>query len=305
MNHLYLLIVFAAGAAPLVGFAAEPARSQGPSPHDEERLWPEGQMPGSATKNPEADLPDRGDDVRRITDVSEPTLTWFPAPSEGKAAPVIIVCPGGGYSYVTFTKEGVEIAEWLNSLGISAAVLKYRTPHNREGALQDLQRALCLVRADAGQRRIDPGRVGVMGFSAGGHLCAVASTTHATRSYPRIDEADDQSQRPDFVVLVYPAYLEHEGRLTSAVDLQADIPPTLLVHNDDDRSFAQGTILYNEALERASRPHKFLRYPTGGHGYGLRGTRDAQVWPADAREWLQALLQGSDLRDSPRSGVSP
>lgn len=261
-----------------------------------EALWPKGRMPGQGAKQPESELPDRGDNVRRITNVSQPTLTWFPAPAGARPAPAIIVCPGGGYSYVTFNKEGVEIAEWLNSLGITAAVLKYRTPHNREGALQDLQRSLCLARANAAKRGINPDLVGAMGFSAGGHLCAVASTTHATRACQSIDSADKQSRRPDFAVLVYPAYLEDEGRLTSGVDLQADIPPTLLVHNDDDRSFARGTRLYEEALRKADHPYKFLRYPTGGHGYGLRGTRAARVWPQDAQEWLQTQL---GLPDSP------
>jgi acetyl esterase/lipase len=135
-------------------------------------VWPEGKMPGRGAKESEGERPPKGDNVRRITNVSRPTLTVFPAPKTGVPAPAVVVCPGGGYSYVVYDKEGTEVAAWLNSRGFTALVLKYRVPNNREGALQDVQRALSLARARADRWNIDPKRLGVMGFSAGGNLAA-------------------------------------------------------------------------------------------------------------------------------------
>jgi acetyl esterase/lipase len=128
-------------------------------------VWTAGTMPGKGAKDPEADLPSRGDNVQRITNISRPTLTLFPA--KNKKAPGMIVCPGGGYSYLGYDKEGTEIAAWLNSNGITALILKYRVPNNRQGALQDLQRAFSLARANSAKWHINPKRLGVIGFSAG------------------------------------------------------------------------------------------------------------------------------------------
>jgi acetyl esterase/lipase len=246
-------------------------------------------MPGPAAKEPEREMPARGDNVRRITNISNPTLTLFPAPAKETPARAAIVCPGGGYSYVTYDKEGTELAAWLNSEGITALVLKYRTPNNREGALHDLQRALSLARANATAWNIDPKRLGVLGFSAGGNLAAKASSHFDQRTYPALDDVDRQSCRPDFAILVYPAYLDQDGRVTSDLNLNARIPPTLIVHTEDDRSFVAGSKLYHAALEEAKVPNQFLLYPTGGHGYGLRCTGDAKAWPKAALEWLRKL----------------
>ncbi len=247
-------------------------------------VWPEGRMPGVGAKEPEADRPPKGDGVRRITNVGRPTLTIFPASK--KNAPAVVVCPGGGYSYVVYDKEGTEVAAWLNSNGFTALVLKYRVPGNRAGALQDVQRALSLARAHAAEWNVDAKRLGVMGFSAGGNLAAKASTLFDERSYQPFDAADRQSSRPDFAVLVYPAYLEREGRVAPDLNLKARIPPTLIVSTEDDKSFVTGCKLYHAALDEAKAPNEFLLYPTGGHGYGLRSERDVRVWPQAALEWL-------------------
>jgi acetyl esterase/lipase len=161
-----------------------------PAPSVTVDVWPAGKMPGKAATQPEGERPQRGDGVQRITDVSRPTLTVFPAPARGGPAAAMIVCPGGGYSYVVQDKEGTEIAAWLNSKGIGAMVLKYRVPNNREGALQDVQRALSLVRVHAGEWNIDPKRLGVIGFSAGGNLSAKASNLFERRAYPAIEAVD-------------------------------------------------------------------------------------------------------------------
>lgn len=248
-------------------------------------VWPEGKMPGSPAREPEADLPSRGDNARRITHVSRPTLMLFPAPK--KDSPTIIVCPGGGYSYVVHDKEGTEIASWLNSVGIGAIVLKYRVPNNRDGALQDIQRALSLARAHAAEWNIDPKRLGVIGFSAGGNLAAKASTQFDQRTYTAIDTIDRQSCRPDFAMLVYPAYLDKDGKVSPDLNLKANIPPTLIIHTEDDKNYVGGSKIYHAALDEAKVPNEFRLYPTGGHGYGLRATRDVRVWPQAALEWLQ------------------
>ena len=255
-------------------------------------LWPEGKMPGKGARNPETEVP-RNDGFHRITNVSRPTLAMYPAESKEGAETVpaaMIVCPGGGYGYTVVDKEGSEIAAWLNSLGISALVLKYRTPNNREGALQDAQRALSLTRAHAAEWNIDPKRLGIIGFSAGGHLATKASTNFGERSYPAVDAIDEQSCRPDCAVLVYPAYLgDKEGHIAPDLNIQAKIPPTLIVHNEDDKTLVVGSKLYDAALTEAKVAHEFKLYPTGGHGYGLHCKGDARAWPDDASNWLRKI----------------
>lgn len=247
-------------------------------------------MPGQGAAAPEAEVP-RNDGYHRITNVSRPTLTLFPAQNRSAATPAVIVCPGGGYNYTVIDKEGTEIAAWLNSLGISALVLKYRTPNNRAGALQDAQRALSLVRARGAEWNLDPQRLGIIGFSAGGHLAARTSTRFDERSYPALDAIDQQSCRPDFALLIYPAYLDDKaGHPAPELDLKAKIPPTFIVHTEDDKPYVPGSKVYDAALTEAKIAHEFHLYPTGGHGYGLHCTGDAKAWPEEAGKWLQKIL---------------
>jgi acetyl esterase/lipase len=258
-------------------------------------VWPTGKMPGKGAREPEMNHSPERTDAIRMTHVSRPTLTVFPAP--GKNSPTILVCPGGGYSYCVIDKEGSDIAAWLHAKGMGALVLKYRVPHNRSGAYQDIQRALCLARAHAAEWNIDPQRLGVIGFSAGGHLAARASHGFDERSYPAIDLVDQHSCRPDFTVLVYPAYLEdRKGGLSPDLNFRANIPPTLIVHSDDDQKFILGSKLYRMKLKEDQRPHKFLCYATGGHGYGLRCEREASQWPVDAIDWLESIVMPPPVR---------
>jgi acetyl esterase/lipase len=253
-------------------------------------VWPEGRMPGNGAKEPESEV-QRKDGFQRITNVSKPTLSLFAAQrADGKAAPAIIVCPGGGYSYCVMDKEGSEIAAWLNKNGISALVLKYRTPNNREGAFQDVQRALSLTRAKAAEWKIDPKHLGVIGFSAGGNLAAKASAPVVERSYAAVDEMDQQSCRADFAILVYPAYLDgKDDQVATDLKVSPSIPPTLIVHSEGDKRHVTGSKVYHEALNAAKIAHEFKLYPTGGHGYGLRCERAAKVWPEDAMKWLESI----------------
>ncbi len=257
-----------------------------PTPAAVVDVWPEGKMPGKGTTEAEGPMSAKEDGFLRITNISRPTLTVFPAVKRGTPTPAMIVSPGGGYSYVVFDKEGTEIATWLNAHGITALVLKYRVPHNRDGALQDVQRALRVTRAHAAEWNVDPKQLGVIGFSAGGNLSAKASNRFSEPTYPEIDDTDRLSCRPDFAVLIYPAYLGKDGVVADDLNLKAAMPPTFIAQTEDDRSFVPGTKLYAAALEAAKQPCKFLLYPTGGHGYGLRATTEVKAWPEECLKWL-------------------
>lgn len=253
-------------------------------------VWPAGKVPGKVTSEPESEIK-RQDGFKRITNVSQPTLTLFLVDSTKQdPGPVLIVCPGGGYRYTVLDKEGSEIAERFNKVGVSALVLKYRSPQNREGALQDVQRTIRLIRANASQWNVNPEKIGVIGFSAGGHLAARASNQFTTRSYTEIDHVDAFSCRPDFAILVYPAFLDNkQGGVSANLDLNADIAPTLIVHSEDDKTHVVGSKIYSTALKKAGKNHTFKLYATGGHGYGLRSQGDARIWPGDAVAWMKEM----------------
>jgi acetyl esterase/lipase len=240
---------------------------------------------------PERAEPARGDDVRRVTNVGRPTMTVYPVAKAARPTPAVLVCPGGAYRILAIDKEGTEIAAWLNSIGVAAAVLKYRVPDNREGALQDAQRAMGLLRGAAKDWNIDPGRVGVMGFSAGGHLAARLSTNHQKRAYATVDAADRLSCRPDFTVLVYPAYLFNKERPREVVDevvVTAATPPAFLVQTQDDLAHVDSSVAYYLALKKAGVRAEMHLFPAGGHGYGLRGDRrPAAEWPKLCEGWLR------------------
>jgi len=247
-------------------------------------LWPD------RTSRPgEQELPVNQKNVRRITDVSSPSMTVYPAPGTHQAAPAVMVCPGGGYGVLAINLEGTEIAEWLNSIGFTAVVLKYTVPKNRDGALQDAQRAMGLIRLHSQEWNIDPARLGVMGFSAGGHLSARLSTTCETRSYPPVDEADRLSCRPDFTMLIYPAYLGDETyKLSEEIVVTTNTPPAFVVQTQDDRTFINGSIAYYLALKKQNIPAEIHLFPSGGHGYGLRPSdKPVSHWPELAAQWLR------------------
>lgn len=252
-------------------------------------LWPNGKMPGEGPKDGavEKQLPSRGDNVIRLTDINEPSITIFKAPATNKPTPAVIICPGGAYGLLGIDKEGTEIAAWLNSIGITGVVLKYRVPNNMEGAFQDIQRAIRLVRHRATEWNLSPDRVGVMGFSAGGHLSARLSTNSGQATYSKLDSADDEALRPDFAILVYPAYLSQvPGRLSGNLPITPKTPPTFLVHTEDDKSFIPGSKLYQAELATAGVPNEFFLCLEGGHGYGLRSKGEVGDWPKKCQDWL-------------------
>jgi acetyl esterase/lipase len=235
--------------------------------------------------------------VTRIANVTKPTLTLFQPPPDRRNGTAIIVCPGGGYGKLAWNKEGTEVCEWLNSIGVTAFALKYRVP-KRAGddthrlPLQDAQRALSLVRHRAAEWGIDPQRIGIMGFSAGGHLSAAASTNHDKRAYDPADDADRVSCRPDFALLIYPAYLVAKGGQQVAPDLPvtSKTPPTFLAQTEDDNVRVECSLFYYLALKNAKVPAEMHLYPNGGHGYGLRPSdKLISTWPKRAADWLRSL----------------
>jgi acetyl esterase/lipase len=234
--------------------------------------------------------------VVRITDVGDPTVTIYQAPEELAAGSAIIVCPGGGYHHLAYNLEGDEVCLWLNELGITAVLLKYRVPQRpakekHEAPLQDLQRAISCIRANASHLNIDPNRLGVMGFSAGAHLCAMASNSFEERTYPAIDWMDKVNCRPNFCLLVYPAYLSGENfQLAPELHVTSKTPPTMLIQAEDDKSFINSSIFYYYALKEAGVPVWMHLYSKGGHGYGLRDTGSViNSWPDRAEDWFREI----------------
>jgi len=237
-----------------------------------------------------------GRSVIRLGNVSDPTITVYP-PTQGKdTGAAVVVFPGGGFHILAMDLEGTEVCAWLNSIGVTGVLLKYRVPA-REGRpeyaapLQDAQRALGIVRSHAKEWGIDPHRIGVLGFSAGGHLAATLSANSQARTYPRVDESDDASCRPDFQILIYPGGVVERGGYALAPDVAvtAKTPPTFLVMAQDDPVRPENVLGYAMALEGEKVPMELHVYPSGGHGYGLRPTKNPLTsWPQRAADWLKS-----------------
>jgi acetyl esterase/lipase len=287
--HLALLLVFLAA---LTASASEPMA-----------LWPNG-APGETgdigvehdTTKPDDGLVG-GKPVIRLGNVSTPTLTLFQPAPENETGAAVVVCPGGGYTILAMDLEGTEVCQWLNSAGVTAVLLKYRVPARKgleryTAALQDAQRALSLARYHASDWHIDPRRIGIMGFSAGGHLSAAASTRFEKRTYEPVDEADQASCRPDFAMLIYPAYLtrEHGPELAPDLTVTSNTPPTFIVQAEDDPVHVENSLFYYLALKKAKVPAEMHLFAKGGHGYGLRESGQAVIsWPKRAEEWMRGL----------------
>jgi len=245
-------------------------------------LWPEKEKD---LQGQPSDISVRGEkeiDIR-ITEVNSPTLTFYPV-NRKDPGPAVLVCPGGGYGILAINKEGVEIVEWLNSIGINAILLKYTVPKNREAALNDIQRAMGLIRNNSENWNIDPGKLGVMGFSAGAHLSARLSNSFDRRTYTQVDEADSKSCRPDFTILIYPAYLEN-------MEVSGDSPETFVLQTKDDKPYIDGTEEYIEGLKKQNIPAESHLFEEGGHGYGMRETgKPVSDWPELCANWLQKII---------------
>ncbi|MBP7143208.1 MAG: alpha/beta hydrolase [Opitutaceae bacterium] len=265
----------------------------------EKKIWP-GAVPGEEGFRKPANFkePDSRGDTLRIGWVSDPTLTLFPVTGPSAQPVTVLVFPGGGYNILAWDKEGTEVAAWLNSLGVSAAVLKYRVPRRDKDAphkapLQDAQRALRVVRANAKKWGLPVDKVGLIGFSAGGNLAVMAATHFSDTTYPTQDAADALSCRPDFVLPIYPAYLGDEkkaGPLSPLVTVTRDTPPAFVAVTDDDVLRGVNAANFYIELKKAGVPSELHIYTKGGHGYGLRPSANpVSHWPKRAEDWLRAM----------------
>lgn len=237
--------------------------------------------------------PGNGKRVDRVQNVTRATLSVYKPAKEKDTGAAVMICPGGGYNILAWDLEGTEVAAWLNSLGVTGIVLKYRVPRRKNqpphaAPLQDAQRGLSVIRSKAKEWGLDPKRIGILGFSAGGHLSAAASTNFTRRSYEPFDDADKESCRPDFTVLIYPAYLEKDLQLNPEITVTAETPPAFLAHAYDDGISPNNSIAYFVALKKHKVSAELHIYPTGGHGYGLRKSEhQVHTWPDRCAAWLQ------------------
>ncbi len=254
-------------------------------------LWP-GAVPGETEPKHEPVLAEnQSGNVRRTTNVTNPAVLAFLPQASVNNGYAVIVCPGGGYETLATDKEGSEVAQWFNKMGFTAFVLEYRTPNKRLGALQDLQRAVRVIKTDAAKYKINPDKVGVIGFSAGADMAAKLNSEFDVATYPAVDDKDKISCKPAFSMIIYPGYLNDGPNKTltpELANLNASTAPTFVFQAADDGS-GGSSVTYAVALQKAKVPVEFHLVPKGGHGYGLRkGNPAAEAWPVYAEAWLKA-----------------
>ncbi|HEX7677655.1 MAG TPA: alpha/beta hydrolase [Thermoanaerobaculia bacterium] len=316
---MHKFIHFSFVVALLLAHSLAQAQGWQPSPgHVQVPIWP-GAVP-DAIPHPKPESVGPGEGRAwwpRANDVSRPTMTAYPPKSHNSGA-AVVVFPGGGYQSLAMDLEGTEICDWLTSRGITCVLLKYRVPGSGpwwdgknkrrvypkvQTALQDAQRTLGLVRQHATQWHVDPHRVGVIGFSAGGHLVAAVSTHFEQRTYPAVDAADKLSCRPDFAIALYPGHLwahedeDHATReetdlsLHPDIPVRADTPPTFLLQAEDDHvDGVEQSLAYYVALQKAGVPTEMHLYAQGGHAFGLRpGKLPIAQWPRLVETWLGTI----------------
>jgi acetyl esterase/lipase len=289
-----------------------------PSPgHMQVRIWPGKPPDAQPAKDKEFALSSgtkflvAGKPATEIDNVTQPTMTVY-SPKGKNGGTAVIVFPGGGFNVLAIDLEGTEACDWLVSRGITCVLLKYRVPdsgpHGDAGrqkypkaplALQDAQRTLRLIRFHAAEYHIDPHKVGVLGFSAGGYLVADISTNYDKLVYPVVDEADKVSCRPDFAVALYPGHLQasHDGlSLNPKIPVTRETPPTFLVQAEDDHvDNVNDALVYYVALKRAGVPVEMHLYAQGGHAFGLRRTKmPITAWPELMETWLRTMEMISD-----------
>ena len=282
-----------------------------PSPgHTQVPIWPGVAPDAQPVAGPEVATTDKdsliaGRPVVAVGQVSQPTMTVY-SPGGKNTGAAVVVFPGGGYEILAVDLEGTEVCDWLTSKGITCVLLKYRVPG--EGlqpesgaypkspmALEDAQRTMGLVRFHAAEWHIDPHKIGVLGFSAGGHLVAAISTHFDKRLYPAVDAVDKESCRPDFAVALYPGHmLEHTAKdfeLNPYVPVTSQTPPTFLLQAEDDPvDTINNSLVYYIALQKAGVPVEVHLYAHGGHAFGLRRTKfPITGWPQLVETWLRTI----------------
>lgn len=265
-------------------------------PGDEILLW-KGAAPGEKGDIPEETVEKEADGIERTSNVSAPTIQVYPAAAEVRNGAAVLVCPGGGYGILASEHEGSAVCDWLNKAGVTAVLLKYRVPHRKDLAkhhapLQDAQRAMGMIRSRAEEWEIDPKRVGVLGFSAGGHLAAMTLVNPAP-AFPLDPTIDHQNCQPDFGILIYPAYLVDENDpdlLAPEVKFGKDAKPVFLAVASDDRWGSSSARLYLE-LQRLKTPVEMHAFAKGGHGFGItkQAGQPADTWPDLAATWMKTM----------------
>jgi acetyl esterase/lipase len=273
-------------------------------------IWP-GAVPGDdGTIGPErvraaSEAPTK--DAKWITNVKNPTITVFRPSKEKNSGTVVIVCPGGGYWNLAWDLEGEEVAAWLNTIGVTGIVLKYRVPRRAgqpeprpaPGPLLDAQRAVSLVRSRTAEWMIDSNRIGIIGFSAGGHLAIATATRFDQRGYEAVDEIDKLSCRPDFAGAIYPGYFIEQqpagveinkDTLAPYMRIPKGVSPIFLVHASDDKvAGSENSAMMYLALKRAGVPAELHVYAQGGHGFGVRKSAlPCSMWTERFASWLQS-----------------
>lgn len=291
--------------------AQKPAWQPAPG-HTQAPIWP-GTAP-HARPVPDVEVTGEGESLvagrpwREVRNVSRPTMTVY-SPKGRNSGAAVVVFPGGGYQLLAIDLEGTEVCDWLTSRGVTCVLLKYRVPHtgpawdNRCGcyrdtkssmALEDAQRTVGLVRLNAAKWRVDPRKIGVLGFSAGAHLAVAMSTRFEQRLYPVVDAADKESCRPDFAVVLYSGRLwtrDDKFELHPFVTVTGKTPPTFLLHaEDDDVNSVNHSLVYYAALKKAGVPAEMHLYAQGGHAFGLRRTKlPITEWPQLMEKWLGTI----------------
>jgi acetyl esterase/lipase len=281
--------------------------------HTQIPIWPEGKMPDAipGTK-PESVTTSHGliagKPVIDVRDVTQPTITIY-SPTTKNTGAAVIVFPGGGFHGLAIDLEGTEICQWLASRGITGVLLKYRVPNSGPNwnddckcqvqpkaptALEDAQRALGLIRLNAAKWHIDPNKIGVIGFSAGGYMVADISTHFKNRAYSPVDAADKESCRPDFAIALYPGHMRMEGKpfvLNPHIHFNKKTPPTFLLQAEDDPvDTINYSLLYYIGLKNAGVPVEMHLYAHGGHAFGLRRTHfEITKWPKLVERWLKSI----------------
>ena len=278
----------------LIGRAADPPASSATTID----VWP-GPAPGEngSIGEEKATRKEGSNVITSLTNVTKPTLTVSRPESDKNTGAAVLVFPGGGYTNLAWDHEGEQVARWLNSIGVTAAILKYRVPRRPDTpkgqppvqALMDSQRAISIVRSKAADWGVDPKRIGILGFSAGGHLGAWASTNYDKRSYEPVDASDKVDIRPDFAVLIYPggAVAKGSDQPNPEIRITSQTPQTLLVHATGDPGSENSVFLYL-ALKRAGVPVECHLYAKGGHGFGMRPSElPYGDWTERCEDWLR------------------
>ena len=287
------------------------ARAWQPAPgYAQVSIWPDGAPHAQPLNEPEAvgtavdEAGNKklvaGQPRQYVVNVSKPTMTIY-SPKGSNTGAAVVVFPGGGYNNLAIDIEGTEVCDWLTSKGITCVLLKYRVPCAKVGpyqecppALEDAQRTVGLVRFQAARWHIDPRKIGVLGFSAGGHMVAAISTHFDQRLYPIVDAADYESCRPDLAVALYPGHLaisENNFVLNPNIHVTSQTPPTFLLQAEDDPvDPVENSLAYYAALRKARIPAEIHVYVKGGHAFGLRATASPIThWPSLVETWLRTI----------------